>query len=65
MNNNTSKQNGTPEALGEFDERLREKLPKEAGEIMLDQLYDKMAQTGQEQIQIRPAVLIGPILPAN
>jgi hypothetical protein len=47
MNNNTSKQNGTPEALGEFDERLREKLPKEAGEIMLDQLYDKMAQTGQ------------------
>jgi hypothetical protein len=43
MNNSTEpKQNRTTETRG-LDEGLKETLLKEAGEIMLDQLYDKMA----------------------
>jgi hypothetical protein len=47
MNNNTKpKQNMTTETLGELAECLKETLPKEAGEIMLDTLYDEMAREG-------------------
>jgi hypothetical protein len=47
MNDNTKpKQNRTSETLVAFDEGLKETLAKEAGEIMLDQLYDKMACEG-------------------
>jgi hypothetical protein len=46
MNNSTEpKQNRTTETRG-LDEGLKETLLKEAGEIMLDQLYDKMACEG-------------------
>jgi hypothetical protein len=47
VNNNTKpKQNRTTETLGELDECLKETPLKEAGEIMLDRLYDKMAREG-------------------
>jgi hypothetical protein len=46
MNNSKEpKQNRTTETRG-LDEGLKETLLKEAGEIMLDQLYDKMACEG-------------------
>ena len=46
--NTKPKQNRTTETLGELinDEGLKETLPKEAGEMMLDKLYDKMAREG-------------------
>ena len=45
--NTKPKQNRTTETLGELinDEGLKETL-KEAGEMMLDKLYDKMAREG-------------------
>jgi hypothetical protein len=45
MNKNTKQQNSTTETRG-LDEGLKETLAKEATEIMLDQLYDKMAREG-------------------
>jgi len=46
--NTKPKQNRTTKTLGELinDEGLKETLPKEAGEMMLDKLYDKMAREG-------------------
>jgi hypothetical protein len=45
MNKNTKQQNITTETRG-LDESLKEILAKEATEIMLDQLHDKMAREG-------------------
>jgi hypothetical protein len=45
MNKNTKQQNSTTETRG-LDEGLKETL----GEIMLDQLYDKMARNGHEHV---------------
>jgi hypothetical protein len=46
MNDSTeTSQNRTTETRG-LDEGLKDLLLKEAGEIMLDQLYDKMAREG-------------------
>jgi len=52
MNKNTKQQNSTTETRG-LDEGLKETLAKEAGEIMLDQLYDKMAREGGPMLGAR------------